>query len=406
MAEPIRKSLRPQWLLTAARGRPLGRSWLRNGALQVQRWFRKFTIRGVSLIIGLAVGLGGVIGWSKLDPAPRQWLQAPDASWPQGFTPDGKSFATLSPAGFVFWDTTSWQPRSPWTLRAMPINAFAKDGQTCVGVHGAGFESARIAWVDVASGAVRATFSAGLPRVLHLTLVNNDRGLRAFLTDRSALVCEVVTWDLATGEATRRRILGPNRANGAGLGPVCYSHDGRTLVYLQSTQGGVQLWDAETDQPLGSLLRTTSQRVAPFAGAAFTPADDRLLIGRADGAVEVWDLADRRWLRTIPVHPAGVSSNDLQVAPDGRTLASSRSRQASPSWLARNWTMFQQLLGLPTNRDDGEAVVVVDLHTGERLAHWPGSFRPKFAPDSRTIVTQESWTGAFAVRDAPPPPHH
>ena len=357
---------------------------------------------GVVAVVLLGA-LGGILGWAGSDrsPPPRQMIAAPNASRPQGFTPDGRSFVTLSPEGFVFWDSATWQPRRPWTVRALPISAFSRDGQTYVGVHGYDYDSAKIAWVDVASGTIRASFAAGLPQVLHLGFSDGDRAIQAFVTDRTDSSLEVVTWDLATGAETRRPIAGPKGTGFFGVRPAGYAHDGRVVAFLDLTRHGVQLWDVATDQPIGGLLRTPSTRLIHFASATFTPGDDRLLVGRSDGTVEIWNLADRRWLRTIPVHPAGFTSVDWQIAPDGRTLASSRTNFASRSWVSRVWTTLGKPLGLTGNPSGSNEAVVVDLQTGDCLARWPGAFHPQFAPDSRTIVTHESWLGKFAVRDAP-----
>jgi len=361
----------------------------------------------VGLVVGLIVVLGGILAWAGRDPSPpRRLIAAPDASRPQGFTADGRSFVTLSPEGVVFWDLTTGQPRRPWTLRAIPISAFSADGRSCVGEHGYDYESAKIVWVDVASGEVKANFFAKLPRVVHLSFTDGDRAIRAFLADRTGTLREVVTWDLATGAETRRPLTGPKKGGGGEAWPAGVSRDGRVLAFLDLARDGVQLWDAETDQPLGGLLRTPStQLVQSYDSAAFTPGDDRLIISRADGAVEVWNLADRRWLRTIPIHPAGHVAIGLQIAPDGRTLASSRFHHAGPSWASRFWSGLAKPLGVSlTNQGRSDEVVVVDLQTGARLARWPGSFQPKFSPDGRTVVTHESWLGTFAIRDTPRPP--
>ena len=359
----------------------------------------------VALGVGIAV-LVGLIAWSWwAEIPPRAVFQAPDKSWPQGFTPDGRSFLTLSPEGVVAWDTAAWKARAPWATRAFRIFDFAGDSRTCVGEHGYDAESAQIAIVDSSSGAIRQTFRAGLPQVLHLGYIDGDRSIRAFLADRAGQFREVVTWDLATGAETRLTPQGPVRKGiFAGGEPAGYARDGRVVAYLDLARGGIQLWDVGTDQPIGNLLVNPGAPLGwNWSNVIFTPDGQQAVVGRLDGAVDVWDVATSKLIRTIAVHPDSDANRDLQISPDGRTLVSTGQFHHATTWPDRALIGLHNLTRGSNRSFRDEVVVVVDLATGQRLARWPGAFHPRYAPDSRTIVTQQSWTGTFAVRDVPEP---
>ncbi len=362
-----------------------------------KRWVR------VGVVLGIVGGFGSLVAWSSRERMPaRLVLKAPEKSRPEGFTPDGRSFLTLSPEGMVFWDVAGGRPRRPWSLLSFPVSDFSKDGKTCLGVHGYSFDDATIGLVDVASGSFRARFSSRFPNVLRLSFGDEGRSIRAFLGDRDSSLREVVTWDIASGLETRRPVSGPKGPGFFGQRPGGISPDGRTLAYLDESQNGVQLWDVEADQAIGGLLRTPTTRLIPWAGAAFTPDNQRLVVSRSDGCVESWNLADRRLIRIIEVHPDGFTSNNLQISPDGRTLASTGQFFGTPTGVDRVLFAVRKLIEGGNRRAFDDEVVVVNLDTGRRLARWPGSVHPTFSPDGRTIVTQE-WDGTFSIRDAPQP---
>jgi len=368
------------------------------------RWNLRWGVTG--LIVGLVGWLGVMAVWPERDPwPPRSVIALPADCRVLGFSADGRSFQVETGKSISAWDLATGRRTERVPAAWIDQKRFSQDRRMFVGVIVDHFKQKGIAVGDTATEAIRTRFPLGSRWAYRVDLVDDDRKVRAVVGQRNAPI-EVVTWDLATGAETRRPLTGPKKGGGGEAWPAGVSRDGRVLAFLDLARDGVQLWDAETDQPLGGLLRTPStQLVQSYDSAAFTPGDDRLIISRADGAVEVWNLADRRWLRTIPIHPAGHVAIGLQIAPDGRTLASSRFHHAGPSWASRFWSGLAKPLGVSlTNQGRSDEVVVVDLQTGARLARWPGSFQPKFSPDGRTVVTHESWLGTFAIRDTPRPP--
>lgn len=372
------------------------------GSLIGRRWRR-----GVVVGLALAGGLGGLAAWSSRDPSPpRATFRGPEASRPQGFAPDGRTVLTSGPEGVVAWDAATWRARPPWALRAFKIAAFSRDGRTCLGEHGYDPESAKLCRVDVATGAILDTFAAGQPQVYHLDFGAGDGSARALLADRSGKLREAVAWDLATGAATRRPLLGPTRLGWYEPFPAGVAPGGRVVGYVAKAPDGVQLWDVEADAAIGPPLVNPGAPLAWHGNAlAFSPDGTRLAVAREDGAIDLWDLPARARVATIVAHAAGISPQDLHFAPDGRTLASTGSYRRPTGWVDRSAVALRALAFGGNPALPGDGVVVVDVATGRRLARWPTAFQPRFAPDGRSIVTHESWDGTFAVRDAPTSPN-
>src|SRR6266545_1001136 len=106
---------------------------------------------------------------------------------------------------------------------------------------------------------------------------------------------------------------------------VAFVPDGRTLA-TASNDGAMILWDlADRAQPrrLGQPLRAHSYIVGALAGLTFTPDGRTLARARSDGTVILWDLADRTRPRRLgqPLGDHSAEVVSVVFAPDGRTLA-------------------------------------------------------------------------------------
>ena len=357
-------------------------------------------LRVIAAVVGLPLALGLGLVWSRRDPwSPRVVITAPAQSRPNGFRPDGRTFQTSSPAGTAAWDVATGQAVPAWPGPAIIRQATSADGRSFVGVV-ANEQStdAEVVWGDAASGAIRGRFSVPDRYVVHPRFLDQDRAIRAVLLDTTR-VREVATWDRASGTETRRPITGPGSLGLARTVPVAHSPDGRIWAYFDVKRIGVQLWDAEADQPLGGLLRTPTTRLTPWSTAGFTPDSQTLLLTQDDGRVEFWDVANSRLIRTVKIHSNGFYGSEIALAPDGRTLASAANNPQNTSpvvlawvalyWIAPGWVM-------QATRE----VVILDVATGRPLARSRGSNQPQFSPDGRTIVTHE-WDDTFSIRSTP-----
>ena len=408
MTEPAEKSARPGWLHTAAPGYALASSrlaWLRNQASRIPGWLRQSRVRGIGLIIGLLVGLGGVVGLvtfatlSARDPWPVRVVIAPlgDAR-SQGFTADSRSYLTSTGTVLSSWDAVTGQAQSIPADLVVDRRSYASDGQSFVGVSGADFAASEVVWVEATFGAIRARYPIQGLQILHPTLEEGGRTIHAWIGDRRHLKA-AVTWDVASGVETRRAILGPEAAGLPRNMPPVRTPDGRVWPYFDPTAPGVRLWDVEAGQSVGSLLRSPTSEPGVAPHALFTPDGRTLILGGTDGRIELWDVAQGRLLRSILVHPDRLAFVDLAIAPNGRTLASA-GRVDRPLSIALGGRIIAARVLRGSARVATHEVALVDLLSGRTLARSAGSIKPEFAPDGRSIATQEP-DGTFAIRAVP-----
>ena len=375
--------------------------------------------RGVVLGLILALGVGVLLaGWGRRKPWPTTVVIETGTGVRDGFTRDGRAVVitrdirTVTPNGpgtVTAWELSTGQPRREAEV-GLHRATIAPDGRSVVGVMGDDRSRSDLVHVDLASGAVLARFPLGRDRALAPTLADDGRSIRAVVLAADRSRAEVVTWDLATGVATRREVFGPR---GPGpqrtikLGDTVIGHfpsgiapDGRIWAYPQNNPTGVQLWDADTERPVGALLDAPGG----VGTATFTPNGRTLVIGNGIGGFTIHDLTRSESARAIRVDPGDLLTTQVEISPDGRTLAAGwlRPNTAPPSASVRLLRSIQSsILGWGHTRD--ARVTLIDLVTGQTLGEAPGSFDPEFTPDGRSLVTCEA-DGSLAVRDVPRSP--
>jgi WD40 repeat protein len=156
---------------------------------------------------------------------------------------------------------------------------------------------------------------------------------------------------------------------------VGFSPDGRRAV-SGSREGGVQIWDAAT----GRLLVSLAGHKGTVNGVAFSPDGKRVASAGFDGMVKVWDAATGRELFAVSL--ASVL-NGLAFSPDGRFLAVADDGVSPPP------DRDEEDEERPTG--DGVAVILLDAHTGKRLARWQGHKDSVtavcFSPDGKWLAS-------------------
>lgn len=368
-------------------------------------WTRKRWI-ALGVIVGLIGGLGVFLAWPGRDPwPPRLLITLPNGHQPIGFSTHERSFQTSDSNAIVDWDLATGQPIEPAPTAWLWQQNLSRDGRSFVAIVADETGSQQtIVLGDYATAKILRRFPLAPHRLARrVGLIDDDRQIRAFVQQRNNAM-EVITWDVASGVETTRPIAGPGPGVKAPLG---FSPDGRTWAYWDSTRNGVQLWDSEADRALGPLLPTSTPPPAPgwsWVATAFTPDGRTLLLGRADGQVEFWDVARLSWIKTVRLYPSDHLVFYLQVAPDGRTLITTGvvPPPVKPAVIAaalaevRRWVW-----GVPRWDQDSE-LIITDLATDQPLARLSRTSVGGVSRDGRTIVTLDR-NQTLSVRAIPQP---
>jgi WD40 repeat protein len=297
------------------------------------------------------------------------------------FSPNGKSFLTISTNGVRLWATDTGEGL-PIAFRAeAPIRSahFSPNGHWIVTA--CSDKTARV-W-DATSGkaiteAIRheteifdATFSPDSQRVLTVSMDNKSRmwdihtgqmisqpipGALHFSPDgQRALVTSVegvFVWELEAGKAITEALRYENKTTFAPQ----LSTDGKRIV-IGSEDAGVSILDAHN----GGLLSEPLRHPGAFTMGEFSPNGHRVVTFSWDETARVWDAFTGRLLFEPLQHEASILS--AQFSPDGLRVLT-----ASIDKTAREW----------------------DANTGKpliELRHEASVYSAQFSPDGRWILT-------------------
>ena len=306
------------------------RAWL---SRTVARW--RALPAGRRWMIVLFLAMAGMAGlwvpsfWETEWPT-KAVLRTPRDTWLLDFSPDSRTLATWGGEGITLWDVATGRERTTWKRadgQTAAMGVFAPDGRTFASLHSAYPGPITIDLIDVETGRSRASLPTQHSRIYGLVFTDEGRSLRAFLGDMNNLK-QAVTWDVATGKETGSRTY----TCLIGAADTMISPDGRLMALTPFCGKTIQIWDLDKGQVISRLTHPSSSlrlaRVRLLPGQSDAGRRPRGWLLRAVGP------GDATLTTTFRGHTDGHVAYGIQLAPDGRTLASTASIRNPRRWRA------------------------------------------------------------------------
>ncbi len=201
------------------------------------------------------------------------------------FSPSGRYALTANPQDLVLWNVTTGTAEGFWSSPGEILDAvLSRDGNYAL----LGLANHEAVYFDVRRGGIRSSLRHPA-RIRSLALSSDERYA---LTGADDYVARF--WDLDNGTELKRIELG-NTVDTVALAP-----NGR-LAFSSGSLDKAVVWNPESGEVLFHLSGDEAlfpKRVS-YLSARFSANSDQLLVGRADGVVELWNLNEqkvqRRW---------------------------------------------------------------------------------------------------------------
>ena len=280
------------------------------GALVPGAYPLAFSPDGKFVALAYTSGRGGV---QLLDAATQQKTGPvmTDGSSAQGaagaFSPDGQVLAVSGAKSVTFWSIAGHQIiGTPIAASANQV-AFSPDGKTFATISGNGTRSS--------AETVNLWDAASHQELGQALTVNATAPVLTFSPDSTVLVTgggsTVSFWDIAVSRQLGAVIHGT-------LGLAAFSPDGRTVAAL--TEHGFGLWNVATHRQVGKLVTVSAGSSA--TAMAFSP-DGKLMAtsGPSGVSLEFWDLATHRGTGPPVLSSVVQQVGSIAFSPDGRYVA-------------------------------------------------------------------------------------
>ncbi len=266
-----------------------------------------------------ATGQPGLFGevriWDVADPLNAKPVRTirghRDSLFAVALSADGHTLATGSyDQQIILWDAASGGQLRTLSGHSGAIFslAFSPNGRFLVSASG----DRTVKLWDVASGERLETF--GQPIMDQYAVAFNSAGTRVVGAGADNRIRQ---WSISpSGKEGTNRLLESRVAAEQPLVKLVYSPDGRTLV-ASSEDRTIKLWDSDKLTAIGELERQGDVAAA----LAFLPKSCRLVVGRMDGSLKVYDLDAKQ--PTSSWHPSlrpvllAAALTTLPMAADG-----------------------------------------------------------------------------------------
>jgi len=313
-------------------------------------------------------------------------------------SPDGRLFVSGSRDGVLkSWDIKTGKESIPFKGHLNKINrlVFSPDGERLASTS----DDTTVKLWDVATGSEIQTFRGHASAVNDVAFSASQNIIASGAWDNT-----VRLWDAASRQEPRSL-----NHQGAVIG-VAFSRDGKWLA--AGSGRFISVWDRSTGQKLwmehetlASALEGTALVTAGSNCLLFHPDSRILVVGLANGNIQMRDALDGHVLRMFKGHASAVTSLDFN--PDGRILATAGMDREIALWNASNGCQIALFKGhtdavrnvtfsldgrLLASAGENERIVRLwDVLTRQQIRTFVGHegaiYGVVFSPDGRKIFT-------------------